>query len=134
MSNPVGRPPKFDSPEQLEQLSKSWWESIEGTEEIPDIETWAIALDTTRKTLFEYEDKPNFSNTIKRWKDRIFASKKQLALRGKLNPAIFIFDAINNTDYRNRTEQDLHVKELPKPILSGLAKNVSADNSDAETS
>lgn len=134
MSNPVGRPPKFNSTEQLEKLSKAWWKSIEGTEEIPDIETWAIALDTTRKTLFEYEDKPEFSNTIKRWKDRIFASKKQLALRGKLNPAIFIFDAINNTDYRNRTEQDLRVKELPQPILSGLAKNVPADNSNTEAS
>ena len=101
----LGRPPKFNDPDQLETMTKEWWKSIEGTEEVPDIEGWAVYLDTTRKTLFEYEAKPEFRNTIKRWKDKIFARKKQLALRGKLNPAIFIFDAVNNTDYVNASQQ-----------------------------
>lgn len=134
MPHPGGRPPKFSSPEELEAMTQEWWISVIATENIPDIEGWAVYLDTTRKTLFEYESKPEFSNTIKRWKDKIFAEKKQLALKGKLNPAIFIFDAINNTDYRNQTGVDHTTKgkELPTPILGGSV--VSGNNSDSQNS
>ena len=108
--HPGGRPPKFNSVEELDTKSQEWWDSIIDTDEIPDIEGWALALDTTRTTLFEYEFKEEFANTIKRWKDKIFKSKKQLAMKGKMPPAIFIFDAINNTDYRNKTESDITSK------------------------
>lgn len=116
MSN-VGRPPKFTNVNELDELTQAWWDSLED-DDIADVEGWAVALDTTRKTLFEYEKKEEFCNTIKLWKEKIFAKKKQLALKGKLNAAIFIFDAINNTEYRNQSAVDHTSKgESMAPIL-----------------
>lgn len=118
---PAGRPPKFETPEELDHVTQEWWDSIKDTDEVPDIEGWAVYLDTTRKTIFEYESKQEFRNTVKRWKDKIFAKKKQLALRGKLNPAIFIFDAVNNTDYVNASQQRVESKNEHTHKFEGMS-------------
>jgi hypothetical protein len=118
-----GRPPKFESPDQLYEMFLEWKAEVtkEGNDEIPDVEGLCIYLDTARQTLFDYERKPEYSDTIKRIKDWIIYKKKQLAMRGKIPPAIYIFDAKNNAGYVDRTEQNLHVKELPKPLLGGTS-------------
>jgi len=110
MPNPVGRPPKFESNEQLEGLIEEYFKHCIETQEIADVEGLAMFLDTTRKTLFEYEKLDEFSNTIKKAKTRLFAQKKQLAMKGKMPPAIFIFDSINNHGYSNKQEVEQTIK------------------------
>ena len=102
------RPSKFKSVEELEKLIESYFLVVTDKEkdEIPDVEWLACYLDTTRKTLFEYEQKEEFSNTIKRAKEKIFFYKKQLALKWKMNPTVFIFDSKNNHWYVDKTEID----------------------------
>lgn len=137
MPNPVGRPPKFENPEQLQQMFDEWKTTFtQENDEIPDVEGLCVYLDCSRQTLFEYGSKPEYSDAIKRIKDWIHAKKKQLAFKGKIPPAIFIFDAINNTDYRNQTNVDHTTKgkELPTPILGGLTKDVPSNDSDKEAS
>lgn len=102
----TGRPPKFETPEELEIKIEEFFNHCEKIEDIPDVEGLAVFLDTTRKTLLDYEKKEEFSYTIKRCKDKIFYKKKQLAFKGKLNPTVFIFDAKNNHEYTDKQEYD----------------------------
>ena len=105
------RPLKYTS-EELEKKIEEYFIKItdEQNDEIPDVEWLALYLDTTRKTLLDYEKKEEFSYTIKRAKDRIFFYKKQLAFKWKMNPTIFIFDSKNNHDYTDKTEIDQTIK------------------------
>lgn len=80
------------------------------SDEVPDVEWLAFHLDTTRKTLLDYENKEEFGYTIKRAKDKIFFYKKQLAFKWKMNPTVFIFDSKNNHDYTDKTEVDQTLK------------------------
>lgn len=102
----AGRPPKFDSPEGLQDMFETWRDGFTNpdTDDIPDVEGLCIYLDTARQTLFDYEKKTEYSDTIKRAKDWIIYKKKQLAMRGKIPPAIYIFDAKNNAGYVDKTE------------------------------
>jgi len=85
----------------------------------------ALALDTSRETLLDYEDKAEFSDTIKKAKIRVQNYVEQSLMTS--NPIGAIFNLKNNYGWRDKTEQDLHVKELPKPILGG--ESVQRDNS-----
>lgn len=108
---PAGRPPKFDSPERLQTLFEDWKDQFKRhgvyEDEIPDIEGFCDYVDAYRDIISEYEKKPEFSDTIKRIKNWIYYKKKQLAMTGKMNPTIFIFDAKNNAGYTDKTEQDI---------------------------
>lgn len=127
-----GRPPKFNTPQELETIFAAWRNEFEeGGKlhgEIPDVEGFCDFIDAYRDLLCEYEKKEDFSDAIKRIKNWIYYKKKQLAMQNKMNPTIFIFDAKNNAGYVDKTEQDLRVKELPKPLLGGTS--VSADDSN----
>lgn len=101
----TGRPPKFESCDQLNEMFEAWKGTFtEASDEIPDVEGLCIYLDTARQTLFDYEKKDEYSDAIKRIKDWIHFKKKQLAMKGKIPPAIYIFDAKNNAGYVDRSE------------------------------
>lgn len=110
MANPVGRPPKFDSSEQLLSVFEDWKLEFEGAgslkDDIPDVEGFCDYIDSYRELLMEYERKEEFSRAVKKIKNWIYARKKQLAMKNKMNPAIFIFDAKNNAGYVDKTEVD----------------------------
>lgn len=128
---PVGRPPKFDSPEQLEDMFEQWKASFaDGTNsDIPDVEGLCVHLDTARQTLFDYEKKPEYSDTIKRLKDWIHYKKKQLAMNGKIPPAIYIFDAKNNAGYVDKQEVDQ--KTSGEVIIKTVSyKDTDSDDND----
>lgn len=119
----VGRPPKFDNPDQLQELFEAWKQTFtKENEEIPDVEGFCDYVDAYRDLLSEYEKKPDYSDTIKRIKNWIYHKKKQLAMRNKMPPAIFIFDAKNNAGYVDKTEQDVNhsgevqfTNDVPRP-------------------
>lgn len=76
------------------------------TEQIPYTVTGlALALDTSRETLTDYEDKEEFSDTIKRAKDKI-----QNYLELNLNspsPTGTIFNLKNNYGWKDKTESEI---------------------------
>lgn len=89
----------------------------------------AMALNTTRETLLDYENKDEYSDTIKKAKSKI-ENYVENNLFGS-NVTGPIFNLKNNYGWRDKTEQDLHVKELPKPLLGG--NSVPTNDIDSKT-
>lgn len=102
----VGRPPKFSSVEQLESLIESYFEDCKQRNEPPFITEMCVWLDTSRKVLLEYENKPEFSNTIKRAKQRCEAAIEKGMLTNKMNATGAIFNLKNNYGWEERIKQD----------------------------
>ena len=101
-----GRPLKFKSVEEIESKINEYFAECR-TNNIPlTIEMLAWKLGTQRKTLLEYEDKDEFSNTIKSAKQFIYATKVENLNREKQNTAGIIFDLCNNGDgYTNKHQE-----------------------------
>ena len=104
-----GRPPKWTTPEMLQKDIDKYFEECEKTGEPLTITGLAIALDTYRQTLMNYEEKDEFVDTIKKAKQRIenFAEKK---LYDKDVPTTgVIFNLKNNYGWVDRQEVDSKV-------------------------
>jgi hypothetical protein len=66
--NATGRPPKFNSPEEMEKMGMGFIEECKKTDKPITITGICIRLDTTRQTLMDYERKNEFADTVKRLK------------------------------------------------------------------
>lgn len=109
-----GRPPTFETVEQLQSAIMSYFEYIKLANEddtrelklIPDIEGLAAHIGVTRDTLnrWENDNYNNFSDTIKSAKNAIAAYKKQLGLHGKIPPLVLAMDMNNNHGYTQKQE------------------------------
>lgn len=125
---PAGRPPKYETKEELQKVIDLYFlvcqvretgdiTLIEGlTEEEhqiindnpsnkPTVSGLAYALGMTRKTLCEYEKDDEFSNTIKRAKQRI-----EIYLEESLSNnacAGTIFNLKNNFKWKDKHEQEI---------------------------
>lgn len=154
----LGRPAKFeDSAEGLEDFkaaSIAYLEFVRETNNnpecennlIPDIESWATFMGTTRKTILLYEKNrgEDWQEFIALIKGSITAAKKQLAFRQKIPTVLALFDLTNNSGYVNSSEFKLqpgeqvyyrHVltaEELPKlgRTPEQIAKEYGKEESD----
>ena len=113
-----GRPPKYDSVEDLQREIQNYWEYLSNANKedvrlIPDIEGLASYLGVSRDRVNEWErtNYNGFADTIKRTKNSIAAFKKQLALHGKIPPIVFATDFNNNHGYTQKQEFALEVKQ-----------------------
>jgi hypothetical protein len=66
--NATGRPPKFNSPKEMEKIGMAFIEECKKTDKPITITGICIRLDTTRQTLMDYERKNEFADTVKRLK------------------------------------------------------------------
>lgn len=125
---PAGRPLKFKTAEELEQKAQEYFDNTEEGE--LTITGLALALDTSRETLMNYEKKEEFFDTVKRIKTRV-EMDYELSLRRK-GRAGDIF-GLKNFGWKDKNETDLTTngKELPAPILSAI-RDVPTDNSNEE--
>lgn len=75
---PAGRPLKFQSVEELQEKIDAYFVKCNEDKEPYTITGLALALDTWRSVLCDYEEKDEFSNTIKKAKTRVenYAEKK----------------------------------------------------------
>lgn len=126
----VGRPMKFNSLEDLKNRIDNYFMSLQNEKgeyiKPPTITGLALALDTNRETLCNYEDKEEYFDTIKEAKSRCENWVEENALLGKSNATFSIFNLKNNYGWKDKTESDVSIKELPKPILDVIQE----DNSD----
>jgi hypothetical protein len=127
--NKVGRPLKFNSREELKEKIEAYFLSLKNDKgeyiRPPTVTGLAVALDTNRETLCNYEEKEDYFDTIKEAKSRCEAWVEENALLGKANATFSIFNLKNNYGWKDKTESDISIKELPKPIL-----DVQEDNSN----
>lgn len=136
-TNTVGRPPKFKTAEELNLVFEAWQKEFKMGglyfNEVPDVEGFCHYIDSYRELLMEYERKPEFSRTVKRIKNWIYYRKKQLAMAGRMNAAIFIFDAKNNAGYTDKTEVENSGEQkviVETRKVSRTQKHESDDNED----
>lgn len=121
MAHPGGRPLKFKTVKELEEKMEAYFATT-GTKKknvfnpktkayaevdhfVPaTITGLAVFLDTTRETLLDYQERPEFSDAIKRAKSRCEADIEYGALTGMLNPTMAIFSAKNNYNWKDKVE------------------------------
>lgn len=105
---PAGRPLKFKSPTDMQKLIDAYFEKCKFEEEPLTVTGLAIALDTTRETLMEYEVKPEFTDTVKKAKLKVEAYAEKMLFVGK-SAAGPIF-ALKNFGWSDKTETELYGK------------------------
>lgn len=70
-SSSRGRPPKWETPEEMYEAGLDYFDSREEQGRVFTIAGLALHLDLTYQGLAEYEEKKNFSGTVKKLKSRI---------------------------------------------------------------
>lgn len=69
--NKGGRPPKYKTPEELEQLIDGYFAECEATGEPITLTGLCMAIGTTRDTLITYGKKDEFVDTIKKARNKV---------------------------------------------------------------
>lgn len=124
----VGRPLKFNNVEELQMAIDSYFISCEDPEDNTKyirpltITGLANALDTSRETLIEYEDRPEYVDTIKRAKGKIHQYVEEYLFTGK-NQTSAIFNLKNNYGWKDKTEQDITSAGKPIPLMNNVFTN-----------
>lgn len=109
----TGRPLKFQSVKELQDAIDLYFLNCTDPEDENKyirpltITGLANALDTSRETLLEYEERPEFVDTIKRAKGKIHQYVEEYLFNGK-NQTSAIFNLKNNYGWKDKTEQDIN--------------------------
>lgn len=116
---------KFSSPEELEEKVEAYFAHCDENNEPYTISGLALALDTTRCVLLDYEGKDGFSNTIKMAKAKCEAfAEKRLYGNGQVAGAIF---NLTNNYERWSNKQDVNhggQKENPVKMESDVTASI----------
>ncbi len=120
---PVGRPPKWKSPQEVEALGNEYFSTFEeGGKNFGKpitITGLAYALDTTRETLCNYQDKDEYSDTISKLKMRAELYAEERLYEGAATGPIF---ALKNFGWKD--SQDLnHGGQKDNPVVMALPEN-----------
>ena len=126
--NKGGRPPIWTDPKVLQKLVDNYFE----TEKKVTLAGLAEALDISRSTLYEYDQKDEFSDIIKKAREKVEKRYEDyLIYSGTPTGVIF---ALKNMGWADKKEVD-HTSggEKIKPLLGGISRDESS-NSDKQTS
>ena len=108
----AGRPAKFQSVEELQEKIDLYFVECKANKDHPCITGLALALETTRETLLDYEkNNPNlkaFSDTIKRAKLRCQNYAEQKLFDG--NCTGVIFNLKNNYGWRDEKSHNINAE------------------------
>lgn len=97
----VGRPPKWETVEQVQSLIDSYF--ADTPKEEWTITGLALSLDTTRQTLLDYEHKDEFTDAIKKAKLKVENGYELDLKKSGRSGTIF---ALKNFDWRDKQEVD----------------------------
>ncbi len=117
---PAGRPLKFKTPAEMQAKIDAYFDHCDEVGEPYTITGLALALDTYRDVLIDYQNKDEYSNAVKRAKQRCenFAEKRIYADKNAAGP---IF-ALKNYGWKDKTETDITSKGeqlgSPDPVLA----------------
>ena len=89
----------------------------------PTITGLACHLDTTRDLLVDYEDKPQFSDTIKKAKQRILSYNEAMLYNRQASTAGIIFSLKNNWGYTDNAQTGADFGKDYKPVQIVLPDN-----------
>lgn len=106
---PGGRPPKFETPEELMRKFEEYMID-DPKNDYKNLSGFCVYADTHRGYLAEIEqDKPEFSCAIKKIRDGISQYCIKHAQKSEKNQALNIF-LLKNYGYTDKSEQDINIK------------------------
>ncbi|MCK5021003.1 MAG: hypothetical protein KAS32_28585 [Candidatus Peribacteraceae bacterium] len=103
---PAGRPPKFNTPEEMQEAIDAWYAKCEEDKVPLTITGLALELDMDRKTLNNYKNKDEFFPVVKKARSIVTAKVESLLLSGHA-AAGTIFWLKNNAEWADKTETDI---------------------------
>ena len=116
-----GRPMKWETPKQLQEQIDKYFEDCKLNNEPLTITGLALALDTSRETLMDYQNKDDFSYTIKKAKLRIENAYEKRLIQNGRSGDIFALKNFGWTDKQEiennvsiNSYEQLSVEELKK--------------------
>jgi len=98
-----GRPLKFKSVEELQRKIDEYFDYCDKNGKPYTVTGLAVFLDTSRDILIAYEERDEFSNAIKKAKQRIEAYAEEQLFTNR-NTAGIIFNMVNNFGWKNRQD------------------------------
>lgn len=108
----MSRPLKFTSKKKLQEHVDAYFRDCKSSGRPLTISGLAIALDTTRQTLLDYEAREEFSDTIKKAKLRI-ENWTEEQLFTSTRTAGVIFNLTNNFGWSNKLKEQRSATEWP---------------------
>lgn len=122
----MGKPLKFKSVEELQEKIDAYFAGCDEENEPITITGLALALDTSRETLCNYEEKEDYFDTIKKAKLKVEnAYEKRLVRRGNGGDVF----ALKNFGWKDTKDIDgnLNIKQALVEFVDG---NSSSSNTD----
>ena len=122
----TGRPLKFKSVEELQEKIDAYFASCDEENEPITITGLALALDTSRDILCNYENRDEFSNAIKMAKLRVEnAYEKRLVRRGNGGDVF----ALKNFGWKDTKDIDgtLNIKQALVEFVDGNSSSSDTD-------
>ena len=105
----MGRPPKFKTPDELREKIENFFIQCIEKKKVPTKGGLAIALDTTRETLGDYEKKKDYSDALK--SAYLFIEENWVQKLAGSNVAGTIFYLKNAFKDNWRDKQEIEIKE-----------------------
>jgi hypothetical protein len=106
----AGRPPKFKTAEEMQEVVDAYFNDCDTNEEPYTITGLALALDMTRESLVNYENRDEFFSTVKRAKLKCQNYAEKFLYSGK-NATGAIFNLKNNYGWKDKHENELTGKD-----------------------
>ena len=104
--NETGRPCKFETVEQLQKAIDEYFDYCDENNKPYTVSGLAYALDTTRRTLLDYQENEEFSHTIKKAKAKIEQFNEELLYSKDVPTVGVIFNLKNNYEWKDKQEID----------------------------
>lgn len=126
----VGRPLKFETPEQLEEAINTYYAECEIKEKPLTMSGLAYALGVSRKTLVNYSYRDEFLLTIEKARNKVELDNEERLVGGKGSATGIIFSMKNNFGWVDKTE--VESKMTLKQALVGFDNGNSQSNDTNE--
>lgn len=124
--NKGGRPLKYENVEDVEKVINDYFKECDKKQIPYTVSGLAYALNMSRQSLLNYENKEKFFDTIKKAKDKIEVQLEENALLGRYNTTFTIFNLKNNYGWQDKQEIDsTHTDRIE--IINDLPSDVDED-------
>jgi hypothetical protein len=117
LGNDGGRPPIFETVEQLDNVIQAYFDKIEADKGIVTIAGLTYALGfASRQSLYDYKDKPEFSYSIKRALLMVEVGYEQKLSGAACTGSIF---ALKNMGWKDKSETE-HSGKMQIEQITGM--------------
>jgi hypothetical protein len=100
----AGRPLKYTSVEDMQRDIDKYFADCDEQGKPYTVSGLAYALDTTRRTLLDYEEKDEFSHTVKKAKAKIERFNEEMLYSKDVSTTGVIFNLKNNYNWKDKQE------------------------------